>query len=287
MSIAPVPHYAQPSAAMQALDRCGWTAGIAFASHGVRIGVRTNEPAALDRVRECLPPGWQPLPSPEVDYLLSLWLGGTGKRPGLWRDSVLYGESRLLGHSLDPGPLYEELEGDVHLQVAYFAEDRVFIHAGVVGWQGKAIVIPGLSRSGKSTLVAELVRSGAAYYSDEYAVLDEYGYVHPYPRRLSLRQPAGKPRRCRAEELGGCAGVEPLPVGVVAVTTYRPGARWQPRPLSPGKATLELMFHAVPAERKPETVLRVLGAVTPQARKLGGLRGEAQEAAEMLLREAG
>jgi hypothetical protein len=30
--------------------------------------------------------------------------------------------------------------------------------------------------------VAELVRAGATYYSDEFAVLDSRGRVHPFPR---------------------------------------------------------------------------------------------------------
>ena len=59
--------------------------------------------------------------------------------------------------------------------------ERVFVHAGVVGWKGHAIVIPGRSRSGKTTLVAELVKAGAEYYSDEFAVLDAEGRVHPFP----------------------------------------------------------------------------------------------------------
>ena len=79
MSAELVPFCEKPSAEMEALDRLDWAAGVAFVSHGLRIGVRTNEPAALERIRECLPPGWEPLPSPAVDYLLSLWIGDPGK----------------------------------------------------------------------------------------------------------------------------------------------------------------------------------------------------------------
>ena len=61
-------------------------------------------------------------------------------------------------------------------------------HAGVVGWRGRAIVIPGRSHAGKSTLVAELVRRGAVYYCDEFAVLHETGRVHPYRRTPVLTQ---------------------------------------------------------------------------------------------------
>ena len=69
------------------------------------------------------------------------------------------------------------------VHVANYAPDRVFVHAGVVAWRGRALVLPGTSFAGKTTLVAELVRAGAIYYSDEYAVLDEQGRVHPYSAR--------------------------------------------------------------------------------------------------------
>ena len=72
------------------------------------------------------------------------------------------------------------------MHLAERARNRIFIHAGVVGWQGRAIVIPGRSFSGKSTLVAALLQAGATYYSDEFAVLDGRGYVHPFLARRSF-----------------------------------------------------------------------------------------------------
>ena len=53
-----------------------------------------------------------------------------------------------------------------------------------------------------ATLVAELVKAGCGYLSDEYAVLDSHGACHAYPRRLSLRM-AGRIETRTAEELGG------------------------------------------------------------------------------------
>ena len=63
------------------------------------------------------------------------------------------------------------------------------------------------SHVGKSTLVTALLRAGATYYSDEYAVIDGRGQVYPYARRLSLRATSSEPRRrCGPEEFGGGAG---------------------------------------------------------------------------------
>jgi len=61
----------------------------------------------------------------------------------------------------------------------------------VVAWRGRAILLPGRSYVGKSTLVMELVRAGAVYYSDEYAVLDARGRVHPFAQPVALREPDG------------------------------------------------------------------------------------------------
>jgi hypothetical protein len=63
-----------------------------------------------------------------------------------------------------------------------------FLYAGVVAWQGHAIVFPGRSLSGKTTLVREMLRLGATYYSDEFAVVDNSGLVHSFPRPLGIRE---------------------------------------------------------------------------------------------------
>lgn len=55
-------------------------------------------------------------------------------------------------------------------------------------------MVPGRTLSGKSSLVLALVKAGADYYSDEYAVFDGSGRVHPYSKPLSRRSGSGPPR---------------------------------------------------------------------------------------------
>lgn len=50
-----------------------------------------------------------------------------------------------------------------------------FVHSGVVEFDRRAIVFPGKSRYGKSTMVAALVEAGCRYLSDEYAVISPEG----------------------------------------------------------------------------------------------------------------
>lgn len=152
------------------------------------------------------------------------------------RFHLVYGDVAQPARTRELDPALEALESDLHLYVAERARRRFFVHAGVVGWRGRAIVMPGRSFSGKTTLVAEWVRAGATYYSDEYAVFNGQGRVHPYPKPLSLRENDASPaKKYRIEEIGGRAGVKPLPVGLVIASVYKPGARWCPRRLSAGQ----------------------------------------------------
>jgi len=270
---------------MEKLDRLGWAAGLAFTAYGVSVGVRVSDRSVLERVRALLPPGWKPAGKPTVRRLYSLIVGGPTARPGVRRFNLLYSDAARLLRTHDLEEALAQLELDLELYIADRAPRRTFVHAGVVGWNGQAIVIPGDSFSGKSSLVKALVKAGASYYSDEFAVLDERGRVHPYPISLTIRptRDGGPPMKYRAEELGGIAGVCPLPVGLVLITRYVSGTRFRPRPLSAGRAVLELLAHTLPARRRPGRVLDILSRVVSQALVLRGTRGEAEETARQIL----
>src|SRR6266516_2911480 len=227
---------------MQKVDRLGWAAGFSLKSYGVKIGIRVNDPEWLDRVWPHLPYECQVAPLPIVDRLYSFIIGEQGARAKVRRINMPYGNHVRLARSRDVDEVFERLESDLRLFVAEVARHRVFVHAGVVGWKGRAIVIPGRSFSGKSTLVAELVKAGATYYSDEYAVLDSRGRVHPFLKPLEIRND-GDTRQAKVsiDELGGQSGKKPLPVGLVLVSHFQDGAAWRPRRVSPGKAVLELL----------------------------------------------
>lgn len=269
---------------MQKVDRLGWAVGFSLKSYGVRIGIRSNDRAALERVYEYLPRDWQSLSLPLVDRVYSILAGGDGPRANVRRFNLLYADHIRLARSLDLASIFDTFESDLRIFVAEFARDRVFVHAGVVGWKGKAIVIPGRSYSGKSTLVAELVRAGATYYSDEYAVFDARGRVHPFAKPLELRQQGVyKQSKIEVTELGGQPGTRPLPVGMVLMTQFKDGALWRPRRLTAGKAVLEILSNTVSARRDPERALTTLQRVTAQADVWKGVRGHATEVVPAML----
>lgn len=250
--------------------------------------MRVNDPRVLPRIESLLPPGWKPLPSPVVRRLYSVFVGGEGPRPGMRRLHLAYANSLRIARTAELEAVLEAFESDVRLYVAERARRRVFVHAGVVAWRGRAIVIPGRSFSGKSSLVAALVGAGATYYSDEYAVLDARGRVHPFPAPLSLRGGEGeRPTRHAPESLGAPPGTTPLPLGLVALSQYRHGGRWRPRRLTPGQAVLALLANTVPARERPAAALAALTRAIASAPVLKGTRGEASEIAGALLESLG
>lgn len=261
-----------------------WAAGIAFTSFGSRIGVRVDDPALLPAVREHLPPGWRQARSPLVRCLYSVTSPGCADlSDGAGQYQLFFG-SRLQAEAPDLPTILQQLGSLLDFTVGVTARQQLFVHAGVVGWGGRAIVIPGRSRSGKTSLVAALVRAGATYYSDEYAVIDASGRVRPYARPLSIRTADGKStHRCPVQELGGRTGTRPLPVGLVVATEYCWGSRWRPRRLSPGETVLALMRHTVLARSRSEMALLRLQLATDGVPALKGKREEAERVVPALL----
>lgn len=285
-----MPGKEQPSSdvlTLSDLDRLQWVERIRFNSFGVRVDVRVDRTGVLDQIEPYLPPGWKPSRSRNVDRVYSVLVRGKGGS-GLGRFKVVYADGDQITKTSKLIHAIDALESDVQLFVAETAPNRVFVHAGVVAFGDKAIVIPGRSFAGKTSLVAALVKAGAIYYSDEYAVLDERGLVHEYTRRLGIRQKGnGKTKRYEVEALGGRRGVKPLPVAMVIVSKYLKGSRWRPRQLSDGEAALELMANTVSARRRPEAMLEAIRPVVSRATVFKGTRGETDQVVDFVFRKLG
>ena len=266
---------------MAKLDRVGWAEGLCVDAYGLRIGIRVNRTGALDELEVLLPPGWAPARAKEVDRLFSLVLGSEDAR--VRRYNLVYAGIARRARTLDRGEALSALEAELRQAVAAAARGWVFVHAGVVGWRGRAIVVPGRSGAGKTTLVAELVRAGATYYSDEFAVLDRRGRVHPFAKPLSIRGEEGVAVSTPVAALGGRAGEGPLRPILFALAHHRPGGRFRPTRLSPGQALLAMLAHTVPVRRRPKASLHALQAALSRSLVIRGARGEAAATAQVLL----
>jgi hypothetical protein len=251
---------------------------LAFSAFGIQIRICTNAPQLLPQIEAMIPPGWHPRPRSSAQNRLGLLDEGDD-----WYSIYRYDGACI--HDA-PGREYALLTLDTQIQshVALEAPDFIFIHAGVVADGGSALLLPGMSFAGKTTLVRSLVKAGAVYYSDEFAVLDATGRVHPYPRPLSYRPPDGGPSvDYRVEQLGGAVGDQPLSVRLVVAARYRPGVEWDPEHLSAGAGALILLENAIPGQDRPDQTIRHITRAIAGATVLHGERGEADEIAGELL----
>lgn len=266
---------------------------ITFEAYGVKIRLRASSPELLTYLELMVPPGARLLPPAAASSSSSLTVVSSSEtapqRMGIVEEldgtyTVYRGEYPVHdGTGMELALVV--LDSVVRSWVALHAIDRIFVHAGVVAHGDRAMILPGGSFSGKTTLVAALVKRGATYYSDEFAVFDHDGLVHPYPKPLSIRPEAndGGQVDTPVEALGGVTGDTPVPLGLAVVTYYVPGAEWRPRQLTRGEATLALLAHAVPAQSRSEQTMSVLSQAVDGATVLQGERGDADEFAETLL----
>jgi len=259
---------------------------IPFETFGLEMRFCTNAPELMERVHSILPPGWRRIPRSSKQLRMGL-LEEDNEIYSIHRDVLtVEGEvSQPVCIHDAPGREYALMTLETALSTILATELRNFVtvHAGVVADGDRAIVMPGVTFSGKTTLVRALVQAGAVYYSDECAMLDEDGRVHPYARQLSYRPPNRDAVDLKVEQLGGVAGTEPLPIGMVILTRFRPGGEWQPRELSAGAAILATLQHAVAPQHRPEQTMRVVKKAIAGALALEGERGEADQLAGDLL----
>ncbi len=180
------------------------------------------------------------------------------------------------------------LASQIRMCIAEFAPEHIFIHAGAVCIDGVGVILPARSMHGKTTLTAELVRQGAVYYSDEYAVIGLDGLVYPFPKSLSMRGILeGRAQvDIPVEQFGGKQGDEPVRIGLVVVTEYKERSRWRPKTLSVGEAFLEVIKHTVPIRRNTAVVIPTLTSVLEKAVIIKSFRSEAPKTAESIIKLA-
>lgn len=259
-------------------DRHAWPARIAVSAYGVRVGVRATGAALFERLRERLPPGSETIDVDDVDAGTVDFLYSVSSDPCY----VGYAGTAAFVETADEELAIDTFESTVRFDVAVATTDWVFVHAGVVGWHGGAMVIPAPSMHGKSRLVDALVRAGATYYSDEFAVIDRRGLVHPFRIPLSLRNDSGGARRVRPIDSGD---VPALPIRLVVSTAYEPGAEWQPRRGTAGEGLIALLSNTVRARIAPREAMQTLARAVEHAAMIASPRGNADEVAASLLEE--
>ncbi|CAN5587068.1 hypothetical protein BH10ACI3_BH10ACI3_25600 [soil metagenome] len=253
-----------------------------FESYGVIVNITSNHQHIVDAAGEvarvAMLDNFRRVSSKAADYYFDLKLTEAGTYR-IFQNGVRIASGRSYKKT------FHFFDALVRVAIGESAKDRVFMHAGVVGWRGKAIVMPADSFQGKTTLVAELVKKGAEYYSDEFAVLDADGMVYPFARNLTMRTREGSIRQfdVTVDDLGGRLGTGPIPVGMVILTGYKPNAHWSPELLTPGGGVIGMIPFTLSLQKQPDFSIQVLKNIAGRAIIARSLRGTAENLAKRLL----
>lgn len=251
-------------------------------SFGVKVGLSTNSAEALEALKKAvdiyLPDCFTEIETIAVEHNFS-FVWNVGGRDTLYKNGAPVFSREKRETSI------ESTASQIRLTVAEFAVGRVFIHAGVVVWKNKAVVIPGKSFRGKTALTVSLIRRGATYYSDEYAILDAEGFLYPFPKMLSVRGEIDEYKQIDypVEHFGGAAGTEKIRVGMVLLCEYKEKARWNPTILSTGKGIIELIKNSVSIRQNPQFALKVLNKIAYDAVFVKSKRGDVEKSADSIL----
>lgn len=245
---------------------------LSVVSYGATVRVELSDSQLTEELRAFLPPHVDI--SESSDGPADVTLISSSVAPRYW---VRLGE-RTIGWSDEIKMALWWVANAVGYLIATRAE-MTFVHAGVVEVGGSAVILPGRSRWGKSSLVAALVDRGCGYLSDEYAALSAEGTVHPFAVPIRLRSDMGA-KHWLPHSRGGSEG---LPCKAVIVTRFREGVSWTPSPMSPGLIAMRILRHSMAARDRPDLALQAVTALARSVKGFESPRGEAGSTADAIL----
>lgn len=232
-----------------------------------------------------------------IEALPGYWLRSEGGRPDVCfgietairrqegEKHFLFRENgKALGSAINGAQALHRLAKRMDYYLGAYARDCAFLHSGVILHNGRAVLIPGLSHTGKSTLTAALVRIGAHYVSDDVAVIDRTGRAYFLSRAISLREDVAE-----AFDFPFAANFEflregTLPVEAILLLNYCKGEiALDMRPLSKGETALRLIANCMNGRNEPETAIHCCVEAVRQAICCEGVRGEAEAVAPLIL----
>ena len=175
---------------------------------------------------------------------------------------------------------WDRVESELGLFAAERLHTLVAVHAAVVVSDGRAVLLPGPSMAGKTSLCVAARDVGLDVLTDEFALLDPAtGLVGGWPRRFRIRTEEGPVR------IDGVSSDGRFPVGLVAALRhdpYRTGSL-DVEDITPGQTVLHLLRNTVCARSRPVTSFSTALVVARSASGVQGRRGEAIAALGPLL----
>jgi hypothetical protein len=191
---------------------------------------------------------------------------------------------RLVASAGEPVKLVPDLIRLLDDEVVEHLKDFSAVHAGTVLLSGRALLLPGSSHCGKSSLVEELLRRGATYFSDEYALIDADGLAHPYARPLLVRN--GKPTQSPllAVECNASVGEAGVPVGWILSLVFQPGGSWNITQVPQSLGVMTLLQNTPHTLEDAPRISPFFQRAVAHAQCFVGKRGEASDAVDHIFR---
>lgn len=295
---------AVPSVVSEDAQAADWLDGMTwayetsrFVASGYAFSIRVMD-ADLGRF---LDEAWAPTSAPgEPDHRYSLIDRGAGIRR---RRFSLYWDDRLVVTTGRPSRALGMLSWHVNREVVATRGGHLVLHAAGAEHRGRAVIIPAVMESGKTTLVAGLTRSGLRYLTDEAVFVDPTTLcVQPYPKPLSvdpgswavlpslrpLVPPAVTPYLCeqwqvpaasiRDDAVGGAC----LPAWIIT-TSYEAEQPTTLTPLSAGEAIIALAQNTFAFDTAPSHHLETIAAVVRQCRRYRLVVSDLDRACDLVL----
>ncbi|MBI3925855.1 MAG: hypothetical protein HY319_09970 [Armatimonadetes bacterium] len=251
----PIPTYKIRTSCQAKNDKLGWKDGLAAEVFGLTIGIRTDRASLFPRLKESLPPGWKPSDAEQTDILLSFKAGGATQRKGVRNYYIVYTGWTTVVRTLNEEEALIGFDRLVEVELAAASRELTFVRAGAVSWNDAAVLICTPRDEHLTAAVDAFVAAGGRRMSDQFALVDAEGRIHPY----------------------GNGFAEPREPRLVLVVENLGTAGWRGRTLSPGKGTLSLIERTPSATVAPERALEVLPKVAMQSRVVQGKKGTPEE----------
>ena len=211
-------------------------------------------------------------------------------------------DGETLVESRDVRDLLQRLSWHVNTTAMGTCTDLLLVHAGaVVTPSGSGVLLPAASGSGKTSLVAGLVRAGWGYLSDEVGAIDPATLqLCPYPKVLSIKPgmfeefvdlidpDQGWPISSREwliapEVLRADPVADRSDVGLIVFLEHAPDVPARLTPLSPAASLTALFEHVSNRQTWGAQALTLLAGVVRHARSFSLRTGRPEDAVRSVL----
>lgn len=278
------------------LDKLDWVGYDCYDFLGCQVILRSNSEQFIAKTRGLLR-SFPSSNSQTADLTFSFIMASPSNQTESVSPYRVYRNNEQIGVVSDYWQLFRLMEWQLDIFLSENVRDYFLLHAGVVAHQGRGIILPATSGSGKSSLTLALMLQGYHYLSDELAVINpQTGELKAFPKPFSLKNLLLFPTLTYDENkwLGPEPEVSTLapmnsnmnkpvwyvhaddlkreitfhgtvPIRYIFFPNYRPDASPHREPLSAGQAMRQLLDHCVNFPMLGQGGLSLLGRLVAEA----------------------